>query len=615
MVRYFISSLIILTFNSYAGELKCSANGAWILHIPGAFTSGSDQNEVNKLLKTKILVTNPNNFDLKKQNADVIPIASQGFIQDKFNYYLMSITQNYGAKAENAVWMTLGISEFGYNISEAASTIFKAGKTLTKMTAIKELGVTSSKKFLSGSELKKEIVAAINLQSAQKSAQSASTQSLNTFLHDISNEDNMDPLTRIGKGISIGTSFFDDPMGVKNLINFFSIVALEGKFNIDVLDAQRDTILATYFTNQKNINHVADEIKKKLDLNKKIILSAHGEGNQLVSRAIAQIQNSGTNDQKDKLSRVVSVLATSPTTDSYASKYLFMKHNYDNRSYGGSSIAANYILNKNTIGPITWSTDLSDLNNPQDSGNQGNSFLKYYLSEVTKGGKNITGATESTMRDNFINELRASAESLEGNCIPDIVIDVPGAIQNKMIPTRYDYQNFTNHENKLKISIADKNDIDNSTIFTLRYINSFDSFWFKLGDLVSIDSKEITDFVFPFSNTPFELEVNATNQDGKTSQKIFSIITSFDRAPDVSAVVSKCAVYGNGQPTGSYEYYGFDVTDLDSAMYPPAVKGFIAASENEIYRIDTYYSGPGDVTLKFKSSDTVSTSYYISPCN
>ncbi|MBC7711737.1 MAG: hypothetical protein H7177_00260 [Rhizobacter sp.] len=435
--------ILFINYSVHAEELKCSANGTFILHIPGAFTSLKDQTlkDGAKDRLIKILNTNPNAFDLRKQDADVIPITSQGYIQDKFNYYLMSITQNYGAKAENAVWMTLGISEFGYNISEAATTIFKSGKTLTKMTAIKELGVTSSKKFLSGSELKKEIAATVNLQSTQQSAQSASTQSLNTFLHDISNEDNKDPLTRIGKGISIGISLFADPMGVKNLINIVSLRALEGEFNIDVLDAQRDTILASYFTNQKNINHVADEIKKKLDLNKKIILSAHGEGNQLASRAISQIQQDGTAKQKSRLERLVSVLATSPTSDLYSNKYLYMKHNYDNRSFGGSSLMPNYVLNKSLLGHISDNPELWDLSEPSNRYNNGSSFLKYYISQIIKG----TGSSgrEEIMRDNYIAKLRESAESLEDNCPIDYTFCNAGRLSSDLIVNIPDVETFT----------------------------------------------------------------------------------------------------------------------------------------------------------------------------
>ena len=414
MYNIFLLLLCVLIPTEGFAGLNCSANGTFIWHIPGAFTSSTDQKITKQVLSEKILNLNLNKFDLNKQESDVIPIASQGLIQDKFNYYMMSLTQKYGSEAEAVVWMGLGVSEFGYNVGSDITTVLKSGKALKKLTTVKSLGVVGSSKLVHFSEIKNSLVSTFNLQSTHQSVQNSKAQSLKEFIHEISNEDDKKALTRVGKGISMATGLFLDPMGIKNLINFGSIVALEGKLNFDILDAQRDTALASYYTTQDNIKNVAKSITDKLDANQKIIISAHGEGNQLASRAIAQIQNSGTDSQKLKISKYVSVLATSPTTAGYTNKYNFMKHSYDNRRYGGSDIAPNYVLNKNSLKPI--SNDLSDLTVPSDSGNQGSDFLKYYIGEVVQGIKNSSGAIEQSMRANFIQELRTSAESLQDNC-------------------------------------------------------------------------------------------------------------------------------------------------------------------------------------------------------
>ena len=96
-----------------------------------------------------------------------------------------------------------------------------------------------------------------------------------------------------------------------------------------------------------------------------------------------------------------------------------MKHNYDLR--GGSNIGANYNLSNDTPLPDPNELD-QNANDPtgtlydEGSKNLGLSFLNYYISPITKGTKNIANAVENSMRDNFTNELRTSAESLEDNC-------------------------------------------------------------------------------------------------------------------------------------------------------------------------------------------------------
>jgi hypothetical protein len=246
MKKLLLFFFVILNQPLFASDaLKCSANGTLILHIPGAFTSRNDQDQGENSAKKeigKILKLNANKFDLNKQESDVIPIASQGFLQDKFNYYMMSLTQNYGSEAEAVVWMGVGVSEFGYNVGSDITTVLKSGKALKKLTTVKSLGVVGSSKLVHFSEIKNSLVSTFNLQSTHNSVQNSKAQSLKDFIHEISNEDDKKALTRIGKGISMATGLFLDPMGIKNLINFGSIVALEGKFNFDVLDAQRSRL-------------------------------------------------------------------------------------------------------------------------------------------------------------------------------------------------------------------------------------------------------------------------------------------------------------------------------------------------------------------------------------
>lgn len=401
--------------------LECSAQGTTILHIPAAFTSRFEQKIGLPSAQSELKVITKSNenafkFDKIKQEVDVIPVYSQGFFQDKFNYYLMSMTQTFGKDAERLTWMSLGAGEFSVNLGQDVTTIFRGSKSLTRLTTIKEFGVANAKRVFKASQLKKEIVASANIHLQANSVSNAETTNLTKFIHDISNEDGKDFLTRTGKLISIGTALLYDPVGIKNFLNLVSLYTLEEKFTVDVLDDQRDTLLASYYTNQRNVSSIAESIKAKLNNNEKVIINSHGEGGQLASRALAQIEQTGNVVEKERLKKFVSVLSTSPTTTEFHSKYIHMKHNYDNKSFGGSNVMPNYVLNKESIGSIAFSLDFSNLKQPSDRGNAANNFLKYYLSSSIKGIKNSEGAIEQEMRKNFVNELTRTAELLESNC-------------------------------------------------------------------------------------------------------------------------------------------------------------------------------------------------------
>jgi hypothetical protein len=107
---------VLLTSKIYAGSLNCSASGTIVFHIPGSFTSKAEQSGAETKLKS-ILTDNPLYFDLKSQEAQLIPIASQGILQDKFNYFLNSL-----GTTGDAAWLVLGATEFGY---QTAGSVMK----------------------------------------------------------------------------------------------------------------------------------------------------------------------------------------------------------------------------------------------------------------------------------------------------------------------------------------------------------------------------------------------------------------------------------------------------------------------------------------------------------
>lgn len=401
----------MFSLNSFAADLKCSANGTFIFHIPGAYTSSRNQVDARNILNSDILFNNSSLFDLKKQNSNIIGIASQGLIQDKFTYIFNSLDPVY----RDTVWMASGILELGFNLSGSIQTMNTATTTYSGFAQSLKTGVKGSERIKSTTAMTSLFSATTDLAGSGVLALSASNNNKTLLENLATGSTGVDfaskALTVAGLGNLSSLQGF--AMTVGKLYNLYTLYKLEGNF-FQAIDQASDSTLAAYYLTQNNVNNIAKEIKLKIDDNQKVILSVHGEGNQLASRAISQIMQDGTKKQKSRLTRLVSVLATSPTNAGYSYKYLYMKHNYDNRSLGGSSVMPNYVLNKSLLIPISDHPDLWDLSEPSNSYNNGSDFLKYYISQTIKG----TGSSghEEIMRDNYIAKLRESAESLEDNC-------------------------------------------------------------------------------------------------------------------------------------------------------------------------------------------------------
>lgn len=404
-----IIAMILFTYNLYSNELSCSKNGTSFLHIPGAFTSKSAQ-EKGKQVIIDLPSTVKTKLDSNKNvSIDFIPISSQGLIMDNFNYMMMSVPPG---TERDLTWLAIGITEFGLNLKNDVVAVSKVGGVLSvanKGGAIvrKMRGTIKNGKFVTQSMKLSEIKSVSNLIGSSLTVTKGEFNTIKSFLREISSQDTNDPLTFSGKVLGLIDIENLATMG-RNILNAASLAFIDDKFNSEFLSQHRDTFLASYFTTEKNINNIANTISEKLIDNKKLIINAHGEGNQLAESAIALLEEKGDINLSRKISKYVSIVATSPTTYQYTNKYFFIKHNLEKRLFGGSDIASNYLLNINSI-PGDIRIDSKDIR-------YGYSFLDFYISPIVKGTKNVSNSIEKTMRNNFIDELELAALTLESNC-------------------------------------------------------------------------------------------------------------------------------------------------------------------------------------------------------
>jgi hypothetical protein len=382
---YLLISILIFT-NVRAGNLTCSMKGTHLLHLPGAFTSTSEQSRVEKELQT-ISDVNSLYIDQKKLFVSSVPIPSQGILMDNFNYFMMSSPPGI---ERDLTWLTIGALEFGFSIKNDIVAVTKVGGVLSKVNrggaiVTKMRGTVKNGKFIVETVKKREIVSATKLIGTGNTILSEGFESIKDFLRVVSSQDNnYDPSTFLGK--VFGLIDIENPaiMG-RNILNTVSLAKLESKFNLDFFFQHRDTYLATYFTTEKNINNIAGIISSKLNENKKVIISAHGEGNQLVESAIAQLYGIEDVAMNEKLTKYLSVVATSPTTNQYSNKYFYMKHNFDKRQFGGSDVINNYVLNNNSLPGDSQA-------NSKDS-RYGFSFLDFYASPIVIMDQLLTRTT------------------------------------------------------------------------------------------------------------------------------------------------------------------------------------------------------------------------------
>lgn len=261
MKKIFITILFVFGYSSFADELKCSANGTKILHIPGAFTSGKDQRIVKVELNDRILFANPNKFDLKKQDADVIPIASQGYIQDKFNY----IFNSYGDSGEFA-WVALGATEYGFRMAGNIKAVNSAGTIYSAFATSGAKGVVGNAKAINDSGI-------LGLFRAQVSLSGQGVKAVNSTNSD---KPLMYTLAKGSTGIGFvnklllfsGAASMSNIAGwgltAKNVLNMASLYALEGDFN-NAINQDQDTALAAYLSSKES---------ERIDCKKEIVKKA-----------------------------------------------------------------------------------------------------------------------------------------------------------------------------------------------------------------------------------------------------------------------------------------------------------------------------------------------------
>ena len=162
-----------------AQSLKCSKIGTQIFHIPGAFTSDSDQDKallrINNLLQLK-----PKYFDLKSQDVKPIKIASQGLLMDKLNYIMLSAPPG---PARDVSWLLLGATEYGFNIKDDLIAVAKIGGVVSSVNkggaVVNKLrGTVKNGKFVTQTVTKGEVLSLIKLTSTSLSV---STENLNSI--------------------------------------------------------------------------------------------------------------------------------------------------------------------------------------------------------------------------------------------------------------------------------------------------------------------------------------------------------------------------------------------------------------------------------------------------
>lgn len=393
MINHILFLMLILVSFFANAELNCSSKGMDVLHIPGFSISKLNQDKADLDLKN-ILILKPNYFDNKSQNSTLIPISTQGYIQDKLSYLMMEYGDRYGSKAEEAAWMTFGITEYGYSVHSDLVTLGTSIKYVAK-TKIIHKGLKSTSHVISNySEYKSMYPALFNI-----SGQSVTIATNNGEKSLLQNLTDQSESTRVEK---IASMFLGPSL--LSFVNLATIRLIEGNWG-SALDQQRDTILATKWTINDNIDKVKNAISKKLNDNKKVIINAHAEGNQLASRAIAQLKLDP--NYTNRVNKYVSILATSPTSNAYHGKYVYMKNDHDNRLLDITT-PYNFILIPN-FSVFDVSAGMSYNSHSTDN------FLDFYISPINKA-KRVNTIEKVAIRDLYIQDLRKSAELLESNC-------------------------------------------------------------------------------------------------------------------------------------------------------------------------------------------------------
>jgi hypothetical protein len=413
----FLYLFLVLYFSALsANELTCSINGTKLYYLPGFFTSLNNQFDVADALRLNIKSNKDFVIDKKKQEFELIPIASQGKIQDELNYIKLKGDSKFTDSAYEAVeYFEVGRNIFGFLSSskEVGKIVAESFKTqnITRIGGQVKKGTTTISKVVKESRVKDDLNFFSTIGSIVTGISKDKTLKEILF----SQDGEYNSTTRLFKLLPLANILSRDPFAIKNGINLLSLFILEKDYKLAV-ENSRDALISGEITTGKNIKKIKDKILENLkanyqdiNLNKKIIISAHAEGNLLLKKAVEEIKNSGTDEEKILISKYLAILSTSPQTEKYHKKYLFMKNNDDYLASG----ASNFTITKS----IASINDISEYVSTYVYDYKNSDFLMDYFSENKMAIYN--GDTEGkAMFAHYTSMLVDSALSLEDNCMP-----------------------------------------------------------------------------------------------------------------------------------------------------------------------------------------------------
>jgi hypothetical protein len=508
-MKFFLTFNLILFLykiqsSNAESNLSCSINGTSVLFVPGALTTSFQQNDAKKkfsLLNAKL--------DYKNQRFDQLPLDTNGLYNDKMNYFVN--TFETPVKKELA-YVVLSKIEFAWDVFNFAST---ANSAINSMQKTRKKGLIGQSKVVNKNK------------TAEKQ-----------FLDDT-----------FEKSLDLIESFAE----ARSVLNSVSLLHY-GESLGKVLNNKTD--LATIYTGDvKNKKAVKDVIRELLDQNKKIIVSAHGEGGQLV-RNVFQELNSEI-QYNTKLNNYVSVLATSPTTGNFHPKYRYLKNNLDNRIFGGAFVTSNFTFDNYRI-DTSVATSQGRRNALVNIFNTGASdFVDDYLNEGKLGNfkyvtydqyHNQNGEFEeiTTPFKAYSDELVRSAEQLEDNCGPAVLYSSDFTNSGEMT-TSYNVNGFTNSDRTISATVS--RFIDSNRDGINDYVDYGETIYkwevrsesYNVNEVISGEGKTL-EFPIPYSGK-YNVTVYLYK---KSNNQIFNQATFDVVVPDIPPKIMSVAYYCNG---------------------------------------------------------------------
>ncbi|MGZ3788892.1 MAG: hypothetical protein ACXVLQ_10230 [Bacteriovorax sp.] len=352
--------------------------------------------------------------------------------------------------------------------------------------------------------------------------------------------------------------------GFSPTINYVTLKGLANESNQIALERSIASVDTLVKENNLVVDSIASHLTKSKESNRKILFVAHSQGNAVLEAGLKRLVENKPSEM-DYISKYVGIYHVASPVPPLELPYMSRSI----RSEQDKIIAAVQFLPgyPTTAAPVTHrvtSRSKSDLS--------GHLFFDTYISpDVSIVPINNLNAAPVSMSDNFVLTLSDLATDLDDNCsIPDIDIEIAGAIKNSANPTMFDYQGYTNFYNKTSITAKDKNDNDNSTTFNF----SYNTYCPDCGVLDRWSSKSqenvksITDFSIPFSKRSYSIYVTATNKYGKSASRDFYLSIPNDQPSTIQLVSQVCwpnCAYGCGGLSVAYDAT-FIISDPDSEI-------------------------------------------------